>query len=211
MIYLILMIFASYLLGAIPTSIIASKLLRGIDIRQHGSGNAGATNVFRVMGWKAGLGVLIIDIAKGFIPTVFFYKLALNCVDWAVINLQIIAGLSAIFGHIWTIFAGFKGGKGVGTGAGMLIGLAPIAVVVGLIVFIIVVAVSRFISLGSIMASLSVPVTIVAQQYQSQESFPIQLFILSLFVPALIIYTHRKNIQRLLKGEESRFEFGKKI
>lgn len=210
MLFLIAMILLSYLLGSMPTSIIASKLLKGIDIREHGSGNAGATNVFRVMGWKAGLAVLLIDIAKGFIPTIAFYKIGMKGVDWPIINLQILAGISAIFGHIWTIFAGFKGGKGVGTGAGMLIGLAPFAVVVGLIVFIIVVAISRFISLGSIIASLSVPVTIIFQNYGLEASFPLQLFILSLFVPALIIYTHRKNIQRLLKGEESKFQFGKR-
>ena len=203
------MILASYLLGSIPTSIIASKIIKGIDIREHGSGNAGATNVFRVMGWKMGLSVLIIDMAKGYIPTILFYKLGMKGVDWPIINLQILAGLSAIFGHIWTVFAGFKGGKGVGTGAGMLIGLTPFAVIIGIIAFIIVVSISRFVSLGSIIASVFVPITVLIQ-YQSQETFPIQLFIFSLFVPVLIIYTHRKNIQRLLKGEESKIQLGKK-
>lgn len=209
MIYLSIMILASYLLGSIPTSIIASKIIKGIDIREHGSGNAGATNVFRVMGWKMGLSVLIIDMAKGYIPTILFYKLGMKGVDWPIINLQILAGLSAIFGHIWTVFAGFKGGKGVGTGAGMLIGLTPFAVIIGIIAFIIVVSISRFVSLGSIIASVFVPMTVLIQ-YQSQETFPIQLFIFSLFVPVLIIYTHRKNIQRLLKGEESKIQLGKK-
>lgn len=209
MIYLSIMILASYLLGSIPTSIIASKIIKGIDIREHGSGNAGATNVFRVMGWKMGLSVLIIDMAKGYIPTILFYKLGMKGVDWPIINLQILAGLSAIFGHIWTVFAGFKGGKGVGTGAGMLIGLTPFAVIIGIIAFIIVVSISRFVSLGSIIASVFVPITVLIQ-YQSQETFPIQLFIFSLFVPVLIIYTHRKNIQRLLKGEESKIQLGKK-
>ena len=209
MIYLSIMILASYLLGSIPTSIIASKIIKGIDIREHGSGNAGATNVFRVMGWKMGLSVLIIDMAKGYIPTILFYKLGMKGVDWPIINLQILAGLSAIFGHIWTVFAGFKGGKGVGTGAGMLIGLTPFAVIIGIIAFIIVFSISRFVSLGSIIASVFVPITVLIQ-YQSQETFPIQLFIFSLFVPVLIIYTHRKNIQRLLKGEESKIQLGKK-
>jgi glycerol-3-phosphate acyltransferase PlsY len=206
MLNLFLMILLSYVVGSIPTSIIASKLLKGIDIRKHGSGNAGATNVFRVMGWKIGLSVLLIDMAKGYIPTVLFYKLGMKGVEWPIINLQILAGLSAIFGHIWTMFAGFKGGKGVGTGAGMLIGLTPFAVLIGIIIFAIVVSISRFVSLGSILASISVPVTVYLQS-QSANSFPVQLFILSLFVPALIIYTHRKNIQRLLKGEESKIQF----
>ena len=208
-IYLLIMILVSYLLGSIPTSIIASKLLKGIDIREHGSGNAGATNVFRVMGWKIGLAVLIIDMAKGYIPTVIFYKLGIKGVDWSIINLQILAGLSAIFGHIWSVFAGFKGGKGVGTGAGMLIGLTPFAVLVGIVIFAIVVAITRFVSLGSILASVSVPITVFLQN-QAEGMFPTRLFIFSLFVPALIIYTHRKNIQRLLKGQESKIQFSKK-
>src|SRR4030067_3747407 len=103
MFYLLLMVLLSYLVGSVPTSIIASKLLKGIDIREHGSGNAGATNVFRVMGWKIGLAVLLIDMTKGYIPTVLFYKLGMKGGDWPVVNLQIIAGISAIFGHIWTV------------------------------------------------------------------------------------------------------------
>ena len=203
------MILLSYLIGSIPTSIIASKLLRGIDIREHGSGNAGATNVFRVMGWKIGLGVLLIDMAKGLIPTILFYKIAITGVDWSIINLQIIAGSSAVFGHIWTIFAGFKGGKGVGTAAGMCIGLIPQAVLFGLLVFIVVVALTKYVSLGSILASISVPITLVIQHFQFSKEIQIQLFIFSLFIPILIIYTHRNNIQRLIKGEENKLSFQK--
>ncbi len=210
MINLFLMIAVSYLLGAIPTSIIAGKLLKGIDIRQHGSGNAGATNVFRVLGWKAGLVVLIIDMLKGWIPTVYVSQLGIESgLGWGLINFQIIAGFSAMFGHIWTIFAKFKGGKGVGTGAGMLIGLAPLAVLICLVVFIAIVAATRFVSLGSILAASTFAIVIFVQKFALSQPVPNELLIFSVFIPMLIIFTHRSNIQRLLKGEESKISFGK--
>ncbi|MEL6822937.1 MAG: glycerol-3-phosphate acyltransferase, partial [Calditrichota bacterium] len=142
--YLLLMIVISYLMGSFPTSIIAGKLLKGIDIRQHGSGNAGATNVFRVLGWKAGSVVLFIDIMKGLIPTAMLYQVGLKGMNWEPVNMQILAGISAVFGHIWTVFAGFKGGKGVGTGAGMVVGLLPKAVIIAILVFIVTVAITRY-------------------------------------------------------------------
>ena len=122
----------SYLVGSIPTSIIAGKLLKGIDVRDFGSGNAGGTNAFRVLGWKAGLAVTLIDIAKGTIaavPVVGFFKThPIGAFpDMNEIALSLIAGMAAVIGHVFTIFAGFKGGKGVSTAAGMLIGLAPVS------------------------------------------------------------------------------------
>ncbi len=207
MLYVALMILLSYLIGSIPTSILAGKLLKGIDIRQHGSGNAGATNVFRVLGWKAGITVLLIDIMKGVVPTVWVYQIGLADLSWQPINAQICAGLAAVFGHIWTVFAGFKGGKGVGTGAGMIIGLAPLAVLIALLVFITTVAVTRFVSLGSILASLTLPVVLFVERFALSQPVPNQLLVLSLFIPLLIIYTHRSNIQRLLKGEENKIQF----
>ncbi len=207
--YVIIMVLISYLLGSIPTSIITGRLLKGIDIRQYGSGNAGATNVFRVLGWKAGVFVLFVDMLKGLVPTIWVYQLALKGVSWPSIDLQILAGLSAVFGHIWTIFAGFRGGKGVGTGAGVIIGLAPFAVLVGLCVFVVTVAITRYVSLGSILASLTVPVTLAIQKYALHQAVPVELLIFSLFIPALIIFTHRGNIQRLLKGQENRIQLSK--
>lgn len=207
--YFLLMIVVSYLIGSIPTSIITGKVLRGIDIRQHGSGNAGATNVFRVLGWKAGIFVLAVDIMKGVIPTVWVYKVGLVGIATEPINAQICAGLAAVFGHIWTIFAGFKGGKGVGTGAGMVIGLAPVAVLVALIVFVITVALTRFVSLGSILASITVPLVLFIQKLVFHDTVPVQLLVLGIFIPALIIFTHRSNIQRLFKGEENKIQFKK--
>jgi len=210
MFQLFLMILLSYLLGSFPTAIVTGKLLRGIDVRQHGSGNAGATNVFRVLGWKAGLFVLLVDMAKGFVATVLVYKLAVGAVAVQPVVLQIIAGMSAVFGHIWTVFAGFKGGKGVGTGAGMIVGLVPQAVLAGLIVFIIVFATTRYVSLGSITASLTIPVFLFLQKYAFHQPVQTPILILGMLVPVLILYTHRSNIQRLLQGTENRIEFKKK-
>ncbi len=202
-------IIISYLMGSFPTSIVTGKLLKGIDIRQHGSGNAGATNVFRVLGWKAGIAVLFIDMLKGFVPAFWVYRLAVGHVDLPAIDLQIIAGLSAVFGHIWTIFAGFKGGKGVGTGAGVIIALAPFAVLVALVVFIVTVALTRYVSLGSILASITVPLVVILQKTIGQQPVPLELVIFTLFIPLLIIYTHRSNIQRLLQGNENKIQFSK--
>ena len=132
MLNVIFLIITAYLVGSLPTAIIAGRLLKKIDIREHGSGNAGATNVFRVLGWKAGLVVLAIDIFKGFVVVQWL----VGIVDYNIESLvyfQLIAGISAIFGHIWTIFAGFKGGKGVGTAAGVCLGLQPFAVFICLL------------------------------------------------------------------------------
>ncbi|MEZ4746926.1 MAG: glycerol-3-phosphate 1-O-acyltransferase PlsY [Calditrichia bacterium] len=210
MLNMLLMIAISYLMGSIPTSIIAGKLLKGIDIRKEGSGNAGATNVFRVLGWKAGLVVLLIDMLKGWIPTVYVSQLGMDSgLGWHAINYQIIAGISAMFGHIWTIFASFKGGKGVGTGAGMIIGLAPVPVLVCIIVFIVTVWLTRFVSLGSILASITFMAVVFVQKFALNQPVPIELLIFSVFIPVLIIFTHRANVQRLLKGEENKIQFKK--
>ncbi len=203
------MIILSYLVGSIPTAIITGKILRGIDVRQYGSGNAGATNAFRVLGWKAGLFVLLFDMGKGLIATVLIYKLAVAPGFFDPVVLKIIAGLSAVFGHIWTVFASFKGGKGVGTGAGMLLGLFPQAVGVAVLVFIIVVAVTRYVSLGSILASLTIPVYLLFDVFILNEPVHPALMILALLIPLLIIFTHRSNIQRLIKGEENKIQFKK--
>jgi glycerol-3-phosphate acyltransferase PlsY len=209
MLYFLLMILVSYLVGSFPTAIVYGKLTRKIDIREHGSGNAGATNVFRVMGWKAGLLVLLIDMLKGLLATVLFYKIAVGAIAITPVLLQIIAGLFAVFGHIWTIFAGFKGGKGVGTGAGMIIGLVPGAVLLGIIVFIITVALTRYVSLGSILASLTIPIYLFVNHFLLDHPESLAILIFGIFIPILIIFTHRSNIQRLLKGTENKIKFSK--
>ena len=209
MLKLLTMVLISYLAGSIPTAIIYGKLTRGIDIRQHGSGNAGATNVFRVLGWKAGVLVLLIDMAKGLVATLWIYKIGTGSFIGDPELLKILAGLSAVFGHIWTVFAGFKGGKGVGTGAGMIIGLVPGAVLVAVVVFVLVVAITRWVSLGSILASLTIPIFLIIKRFVLTLPVSNTLLIFGLLIPALIIFTHRSNIKRLLNGTENKLAFKK--
>lgn len=203
------MILLSYLAGSIPTAILTGRILKGIDIRNYGSGNAGATNVFRVLGWKAGLFVLLFDMAKGLAATVLIYKIASGSVVPDVVLLQIMAGLGAVFGHIWPVWTGFRGGKGVGTGAGMIIGLVPWAVLVGLAVFVATVALSRYVSLGSILASATIPIYLFAKQLIWTRAVSVYLLIIAVFIPLLIIFTHRSNIQRLVNGTENKIQFHK--
>lgn len=203
----------SYLVGSIPTSIIVARWRRGIDIRQHGSGNAGGTNVFRVLGWKAGLFVITADIAKGLVASMLIARLMYGPIpfenrtpfdDFTVV--QIIAGSAAILGHVWTLFAGFKGGKGIATAGGMLLGISPVEVAVSLGVFLIVLVISHYVSLGSLSAAASFPLTMFLREnvfmvdilgYQT-------LIYFSIAISLLVIFTHRANIKRLLAGTEHR-------
>ena len=210
MLTIISIILLSYLAGSIPTSIIMSKLTRGIDIRKHGSGNAGATNAIRVLGWKIGLFVMLIDVGKGVLATLLISQIRIDTLSIDSDLIQIIAGVSAIFGHIWTIFAGFKGGKGVGTAAGMLFSLYPLAGLICLGVFAIVILIVRIVSVSSMAAAASLPFVIYIMQKFMNYSISNELFYFSIFIAILIIFTHRSNIKKLLKGEENRFSFGKK-
>ena len=206
MIEALLVALIAYLFGSFPTAIIAGKLLKKIDIREHGSGNAGATNVVRVLGWQAGLVVLLIDMFKGFVP-VFWLTPYVTGAGEHVIYFQILAAIAAIIGHIWTIFAGFKGGKGVGTAAGVFMGIAPFALSIALMLFIVVVAVTRFVSLGSLLAALTFAATLSIQKFILGHNVPDVLLIIGAIVVILIWYAHRENIKRLLAGTESKISF----
>lgn len=203
----------SYLVGSIPTSIIVAKARRGIDIRQHGSGNAGGTNVFRVLGWKAGVFVIVADMAKGLVATMLIARLMYGPIpfenktpfdDFSVV--QIIAGCAAILGHIWTLFAGFKGGKGIATAGGMLIGIAPIEVAISVGVFLIVLLASHYVSLGSLSAAISFPLTMFLREnvFMVDINGYHTLIYFSIAISLLIFFTHRTNIRRLMAGTESR-------
>ncbi len=209
MLTLLTIIAASYLLGSFPTSIIFGKLFRGIDIRNYGSGNAGGTNAFRVMGWKIGISVMLIDLAKGLIATVLVSQIRIDAISLAPVYLQIIAGFSAVIGHIWTIFAGFHGGKGVGTAAGMLIGLYPIAFIFIFIIFLIVLFTTRYVSVSSMTAAISLPIVLLILDTLGRPYKP-PLMVLSIIIAILIIFTHRSNIKRLMAGNENRVNFKKK-
>ncbi len=207
-IYIILMIFA-YFLGGIPTSYIFGKVFKKIDIRKYGSGNVGATNALRVLGVKMGVITLIIDIAKGFfaifIAKIIFKKLNICPSDLILI----LVGLSAIFGHIFSIYLGFKGGKGVATSAGVFFALIPTPFIIAFVTFFIVVFISKYVSLGSIIASLVLVISelvINLKNSFSQIEYLIFTFVIALF----IIIRHKSNIQRLIKGNENKISFKRK-
>jgi len=193
---------AAYLLGSIPTAVWAGRLFMNIDVREHGSGNAGAANAIRVLGWKVGIPVLLTDMAKGWLSAMLpvFFDLAEPGSALAV-NLQIATGMIAIAGHVFPVFAGFRGGKGVATAAGVLLAINPLLTLSCLAVFIIVVLLTRIVSVSSISAGIAFPVFLF-----TLFDTPSLLFkIFSVFIAVALLITHRKNIQRLLKGEEKKF------
>lgn len=193
----------SYLLGSIPTAIWYGETYHGIDIRLHGSGNAGATNTFRVLGRKAGSIVLFVDALKGFVATglaavLFYFRL----VDWETcVTLKILFGFLAVIGHLLPIFCDFKGGKGVATTLGMVLALHPQAALVSILVFLVVFAVSKYVSLGSMIASLAFPIMLSVGVFG--QELPIIIYFGS-FVAFLVVFTHRQNIVRIFQGTENR-------
>ncbi len=206
-IQLILLLAFSYITGSFPTSIILGKIVKGIDIREHGSGNAGGTNVFRVLGWRPALVVVLIDVFKGWLPaaiyaTTFFQVQPIN--DVGVI--QILCGFAAVLGHTYTIFAGFRGGKGIGTLAGMLLALFPLALPICIMVLVITLITTGYVSLSSIMATVSLPIILLIFPIIGLPESSLSLLIFALLVPWFAIFTHRSNIARLRDGTENRFE-----
>jgi acyl phosphate:glycerol-3-phosphate acyltransferase len=208
-----IIIVLSYFVGSIPTSIIVSRLARGIDIRDHGSGNAGGTNVIRILGLKVGLLVIAVDIFKGYVATILVPKLMYGPMPFNNLTpfedltvIRIIAGCSAILGHIWTAFGGFRGGKGIATAGGVLIGLAPIELLVSLAVFLFVFAFSGYVSLGSLSAAISFPLAMFFRHnifHGSLYGYNTLIFF-SMGISLLLVFTHRKNIKRLVAGTENR-------
>lgn len=205
MILILAVVILSYLLGSFPTAILAGRIVMKDDIRNHGSGNAGATNVFRVMGWKPALIVVIIDIGKGVAATLLVARIAVSVSGLDNMLIQLIAGIAAIIGHVWTVFAGFRGGKGMGTAFGVLLGLAPFASLVTFSVWLILVLSTRIVSVGSIAAGIVFPLFLWLQSVWFDSGLPGYFIVISVFLGLLVIFTHRSNIRRLLRGEENRF------
>ena len=205
MISIAVIIILSYLAGSLPTSIIAGKILKGIDIRDHGSGNAGATNVFRVLGWKAAFAVGFIDIFKGFAATVFISGIVFGDIPLSQDIVRIIAGLSSVIGHVWTVFGRFKGGKGVLTAVGMYFGLSPISMLICVAVGALVLIITRYVSASSLAGVVTLITVLSIRKYWLLHDIDTVLYIFTLFVCILIIFTHRSNIQRLINGTENRF------
>lgn len=204
--YLIPMVFA-YLMGSIPTAVWVGKWFFGIDVREHGSGNAGATNTIRVLGVKAGIPVMIVDVLKGYVA-VMMVPVFVRLTGGENVSpyLEIAAAACAVIGHTLPLFAGFRGGKGVATLLGVGIGMFPWAALVTFGIFVIVLSLSSYVSLSSITAGLSFPL-LVAFLFPPDHWV---YYILAVAVTVFLPYTHRKNITRLINGTESKFSFRKK-
>ena len=218
MVELIILVLIAYVVGSIPTSIIVSRLKYNTDIREHGSGNAGATNIFRTFGWKPALFVTLVDIFKGWLPAYIAGNIQSDTIMFGNNSdaLMIIAGFAAVLGHTYTMFAGFKGGKGVGTAAGMLIALFPIAIPICLIVFALTILTTGIVSLGSMLAATALPIALfIIGGINPESQISLTLRIFALLIPAFIIFTHRSNVKRMMEGTENRFEkariFKKKV
>jgi glycerol-3-phosphate acyltransferase PlsY len=195
-------ILLAYIAGSIPSAVWAGKLFHNIDVREHGSGNAGATNTVRVLGWKTGIPVLIFDLFKGWLATMLplFMKAADGGTE-QMMALQIACGMAAILGHVFPLFAGFRGGKGVATTFGVLLALHPWLTLICAGIFLVVLLFSGYVSLGSMTAAVMFPVLLM-----TAFDTPSLLFrIFSVLVAVAIVVTHKKNIKRLLRGEENRF------
>lgn len=200
----ILALVFAYLIGSVPTSVWLGKYYHGIDIREHGSGNAGATNTFRIFGKKLGITVLIIDILKGWIAVKLFYVLyeSGQSVD-ELFNLKIRLGICALLGHVFPIYVGFKGGKGVATLLGIILALNHEAALMSIGVFLIVFLITRYVSLSSILAGLFFPVVVMVISKTSQPA----MVVFALMISVAVVITHQKNIERLLSNKESRVKF----
>jgi glycerol-3-phosphate acyltransferase PlsY len=197
----------AYLLGSVPTAVWAGKLFQDIDVREHGSGNAGAANAIRVLGWKIGIPVLLIDMLKGWLSAMLPVFFGLAEPGTALItNLQILTGLIAILGHIFPVFAGFRGGKGVATVFGGLPAVHPLLTLSCLGVFLIVFLATRIVSVSSMSAGIAFPVFL----FTLFDTPSLIFKIFSIFVAVALLITHRNNIKRLIKGEEKKL-IGKKV
>lgn len=203
----ILSIASGYLLGSFPASYIAGKTLRGVDIREHGSGNTGATNVFRVLGPAPGCIVLLADILKGWLPVFFIAPAAASAMGVYGLGswLKIAAGISAVCGHNWPVFLGFKGGKGVAVSVGALLGIAPAALSLAAAAWVLFFISSGYVSLGSIAGALSLPV------FMRLRGSPEEVFWFGIIIAVFIVLRHRTNIVRLIRGRENRFNLRKPL
>jgi glycerol-3-phosphate acyltransferase PlsY len=211
---MVVIVLLSYLVGSFPTAVIISRLFFGFDIREKGSGNMGSTNAFRVLGVKWGIVVQVLDVLKGVIAVAVISQLFNGEMPFNnrtpfedVTVVKMIAGAASVVGHIWSVFVKFRGGKGMNTAAGLLLAVAPTEVAIAIGLFLLVVFMSGYISLGSITAAIAIPTTMVFRYNILHDDIPgyhtIVFFCIGLSL--IVIYAHRANIQRLLHGRENRF------
>jgi glycerol-3-phosphate acyltransferase PlsY len=205
---IIFLLTLAYLLGSIPTAVWVSKKVYGLDIRDHGSGNAGATNTFRVLGKKAGIWVMIVDMLKGFVAVKLCYLSSHAVHSEAMTNLQVGLGLAAVVGHIFPIWAGFRGGKGIATLFGMILAIQYYVAFSLVGVFLAMLFITNYVSLSSIAASVAFPVLIlfIFKDHAPETSY--KLFAIA--TACMVVLTHHKNISRLLAGNESKVKLIKR-
>ena len=202
----IVFLLLAYLLGSVPFSIIAGKLLKGIDVREYGSGNAGATNTFRVLGKTAGIPVLLLDVLKGYLAVNLVWHTSYVPSTEIYINLQLTFGIAAVLGHVFPVYVGFRGGKGVATLLGFMLAVFPEAAIISIVVFVLTLLFSKYVSLSSIFAGLFFPFGV----YYLSETLVPTMMIFAVFVPILLIATHQRNIERLVRGDENKVSLKKK-
>ncbi len=205
MVTIIVVVAIGYILGSIPTGVWLGKVIKRIDLREHGSKSMGATNVFRVLGWKLALVALIIDIAKGFFAAFIASMINLGDTMLTSYQLALIGGLVAVAGHLFPLFAKFKGGKGIATGAGMLLFLTPLELGFAVLIFILTVLISRYVSLGSLLAATFFAVSIVLERFYLHYPHGDEMVAFAILIFILVFITHRSNIKRLLEGNENKF------
>ena len=197
-----------YLFGSIPTAVWIGRFYYNLDVREHGSKNAGATNTFRVLGKKPGIIVLLIDVLKGIIASIFpILFMDIHEMSYAfLISLRLVSSIFSMIGHVLPVFAGFKGGKGVATSLGVLIGLQPFAALLCFSVFLFVFVSFKFVSLGAIMSAVTYPFIV----YSVDPNVLFHEMIFTVILSSAVLFTHRKNIFRLIKGEESKMNLFKR-
>lgn len=202
---IILFILFAYLTGSLPSAVWVGKIFYNIDVREYGSGNAGATNTFRVLGKRAGFPVLFLDIFKGWVVVNYVWLVSDISVfsDAVIFENQLVFGIAAVIGHLFPIYTGFRGGKGIATMLGLLIGLHPQAALFSLFVFVFVFIFSKYVSLSSMIASLAFPFFVMFFLNSTNDS----LNLFAIFVPILSLISHQKNIERLIRGEETKVKF----
>ena len=195
----------SYLIGSIPFGVIIGRLWKGVDIRDYGSKNMGFTNVYRVIGTFPAIIVLILDITKGMTAVLVVTQIHLGSPGLSLINLKIIACILVIVGHVFPVFAGFRGGKGIATGLGALWSVIPIEVSIALFLFLIIVTITRYVSLGSLVAAGFILLALLFERYYLNIKIPTLLIIMITCLTVFIFFNHRSNIKRLLAGNENKF------
>lgn len=205
-------LFISYILGSVPSAIWVGKTFKGVDVREHGSGNAGTTNTFRVLGVRYGITVFILDFMKGFVPSFWLSMIAFDLFsgplappNWDVeAFLKIFCGVIAVVGHMFPIFANFKGGKGVATACGMLFGIEPVSIAISFSVFGLIVYFTKYVSLGSVISTFLYPINLIILKFFFGWDIDGSILVFGMLVASGIIYKHKSNIQRLLAGTESK-------